>query len=118
MSIDELLTRTCTIERQVAGADADVYGDEIPETSTLETVCELQQAGRDENPGRTIADDTWQFFAPAETDIQAGDRVTVDGMAFEVHGEPWIARDPELISTSHVEATLRRAHARDDERAS
>lgn len=108
MSIAGLLTLDCTITHRTAST-ADAYGDETSTTATVTTVCELQQRQRSEttDPG-TIADSTWLLILPAGTTIGPGDSVTISGDAYEVHGEPWQARNPRTAVASHIEATVRK----------
>ena len=108
MSIAGLLTLACTITHRTASTD-DSYGDETTTTSTVSTVCELQQKQRSEttDPG-TIADSSWLLILPAGTTLSAGDTVTISGDDYEVHGEPWAARNPRTATASHVEATVRK----------
>jgi hypothetical protein len=103
----ELINRPCTITRRLASADRDAYGDEIPGTDEVETVCELQKSQGDEDAAE-VADTRWDLYLPAGTEIASGDIVTVDGVAYEVDGDPWPARNPRLRTTSHIEATVRR----------
>lgn len=108
MSLATLMNRACTITHRQAGT-VDSYGDETTDETTVTTVCELQQQRRSEttDPG-TIADSSWLLILPADTALGAGDTVTVSGEAYEVHGEPWTARNPRTDAASHVEATVRK----------
>lgn len=108
MSIAGLLTLSCSITHRTAST-VDSYGDETSTTATVTTVCELQQRQRSEttDPG-TIADSSWLLILPAATTIGPGDSVTISGDAYEVHGEPWQARNPRTAAASHIEATVRK----------
>lgn len=108
LTLAQLLNRSCTITRLQPGDDCDGYGNQTSEETTIVTVCDLQQRQRNESPDEIVASD-WLLVLPAGTAIGAGDTVTVDGAGtFEVHGEPWQARNPRTRSISHLEATVRR----------
>lgn len=113
MTVTRLMTRPCTLTLRYASAEVNRYGDTITDEAIVETLCELQQQNRssDEN----VAADEWRLYLPAATVPQDGDTADVDGMTFEVIGEPWQVRSPVTNRVSHVEATVRRAHARDDQ---
>jgi len=110
MNISELLTRTCTLLlRETSGEDA--YGNEETETTELETVCEVQQAQRLEEPAEgEVSDTRWNGYFPVEPGeaLSTGDAVRATGIGvLELVGAPWVVRDPETQTDSHVEATLR-----------
>lgn len=110
MPISTLLTRTCTITRRSSTAGTtDDYGNLTGTTSTTSTVCELQQraASEQEEQGE-LSDTSWLLVLPAGTGIDTGDKITVDGQAFEMVGAPWPARNPRTGVESHLECTVRR----------
>lgn len=110
MPLANLLNRPCTITRRSSTSTRDEYGKKLKATTTLATVCELQQRSRDEqdNQGET-SDTEWLLVLPAGTAIDTGDAVTVTGEGtFELVGAPWRARNPRTGAESHIEATLRR----------
>lgn len=110
-----LLNRACTITTRAEGAALDAYGDPVQTTTTLETVCELQQTRRSEQDvGGELAESGWLLILPAGTPIALDDRVTVDGLALEVIGEPWSARNPRTQAVSHIEATVQRTASTGD----
>jgi hypothetical protein len=106
--LSTLLNTPCTITRRTSSTSEDAYGDTIPGTTTTTTVCELQQRQRSEQPGAEVSDTIWLLILPAGTGIDTGDKVTVDGVDYEMVGDPWPARNPRTGQASHVEATLRR----------
>jgi hypothetical protein len=108
MSLNQLLSLNCTIERRTAGGEDD-YGNDTVTVTPLDTVCELQQAKRDEpdSQGELSATD-WRLYLPAGTDIDTSDTVIVNDLVFEVVGDPWQARNPRTRTLSHVEATVRK----------
>jgi hypothetical protein len=79
------------------------------------TVCELQQARRDEQEDSgEVSRDTWTVFFQADEDVETGDAVVVDGQTFELIGDPWQARNPRTGTESHIEATARRTAGAED----
>lgn len=107
MSLASLINRPCVLRHRTGGTMVDRDGNEIPEVVEIDTVCELQQRQRRENEEQ-IGDATWvAFFRPGET-IGSGDEVVVDGVVYQVEGDPWPVRSPRVGTLHHVEATLRR----------
>ncbi len=102
-----LLTQTATIVRPTP--TTDVYGDTTHTGSTSTTSpCWLYVSGTDEEAGSTNAEHAdARLMLPAGTDIQATDRVTVDGEEWHVIGPP-VTRSRPLIGASHIEVDLRR----------
>lgn len=115
MAIQQLLTRPCTITRRTASNATDDYGNVTRVTTTVETVCELQQRERSE-PGDQgeFSDTSWLLILPAGTAIDTGDQVTVDSRGYELVGDPWPARNPLTGAESHIEATVRRTAGEDE----
>lgn len=118
MPLSDLLNRPCTITRRSQSGTTDDYGNDIPAETTVETVCELQQRDRraDSEPDLAgeLSDTLWLLVLPAETDIDTGDVVEVDGLVYEMFGDPWLARNPRTGEESHVECTLRRTASAED----
>lgn len=116
MSISTLVNRTCTITRRSPSAAKDTYGNAIPGTSTVTTVCEIQQQPRRADAETTddLSDTLWLGIFLPGTAIDASDAVTVDGLKYEVSGAPWPARNPRTRAVSHIEANLRRVAAATD----
>lgn len=118
MTLTSLLNRSCVIERRAGTGATNSYGDETTSTVSTSTVCELQQRQRTESSVEgEVSQTDWLLVLPAGTLIAHGDAVTVDGLDYEVHGDPWRARNPRTQAESHVEATVRRTGAEDDEPA-
>jgi hypothetical protein len=123
VSLTALLNLPCSISHRFADPDGgtDAYGNPLGGTLTVETVCELQRRQQSQGSEDTrlgaIATDDWLLVVPAGTVLSAQDTVTVDGVAYEVDGEPWPARNPRTRTVSHVEASLRRTTAPDDDPA-
>lgn len=117
MSLADLLNRPVTVLQRSTGDDVvDEYGNAIADTVTIETVGELQQCRRDEPAGAgELSVSDWLLVLPAATLIRTGDAVVVDGQVYELVGDPWIARNPRTQTVSHIECTVRRTAATDDE---
>lgn len=116
MPLSTLLNRPCTILHQLPSADEDEYGNEIPDESATETVCEVQQRRRDEPEAQGETSETeWLGIFPAGTALRTGDTVSVEGLGeLEVFGDAWPARNPRTRQDSHVEATLRMNRGSED----
>lgn len=114
--LSTLINRPCVITRRLSTGSEDDYGNLIPDESTIETVCELQQKQRTEPAGQgELSDTQWTLFLLPGDTLRTGDVVTVDDEDYEVVGEPWQARNPRTQLLSHVEATLRRTASTGDE---
>lgn len=100
------LTRPCTINSMAENGTND-YGDAEYTATEVETVCELQQRAAAEN-AEDVSDTLWDLFLPGGTELSNIDSISIDGAGdFEVLGDPWGARDPELGSEHHVEVIVR-----------
>lgn len=104
--LSNLITRPCTITRRTQSAEADRYGDEIPGTSTVETVCEVQQQRRSEQDDQPLGRGEWiAFFLPTE-ELSGADSIEIEGHGvFEFDGPPWLA-DTGPAELHHWEANL------------
>lgn len=68
--------------------------------------CSIQPNGTQEDlVNRSTVGITWSVFLPAESDIEAGDKLTIDGKDYRIVGEPdrW-----ETGVMDHVRATVQR----------
>lgn len=107
MSLASLLNLTCTITRRTQAGAADRYNTPGQSTTTTTTVCELQQTSADENvTDRDAQASDFLLILPAGTAIDGGDKVTIEGVEYEVAGPPWAARNPRTQSASHVECRV------------
>jgi len=111
--LTELMNLPVTIVRRSASGVEDDYGNEIPAETSIQTVCEFQQKARGEED-ENLASTQYMLFLPAGTDIDAGDVVVIEGLEYQMAGDPWFARDPESQTNSHVEATLVRTSGSED----
>jgi hypothetical protein len=97
----------------VANSDTetDRYGNPDEVTSTDEWRCLVSQH---RSPAEALVDQDvlqadWLLCLEAAAPVTGYDRVTVDGIEYEVVGPPWLVQNPRTRSTDHVEALLRRA---------
>jgi hypothetical protein len=111
MSLAALMNRPVTIIHRADADPEDFYGQ--GRTETLQEVQgELQQMSRTEQAAHGDFSDTlWRLWLPATVRLRTEDAVAVDGLVYEVVGDPWEVRNPREGAVSHVEATLRRAGA-------
>lgn len=108
--LSNLLNRACTVKRPTGSETEDKYGKKRNALQETETVCDLQQSRRDEQDDQgELSDTVWNLYLPAGTELTTADKVEVDGVDYEVVGDPWPARNPRTQLESHVEATVRRA---------
>lgn len=69
----------------------------------------IEQNLRDETrDANNVRSESWRLFALPSLVLDAGAKVEVDGVEYEVDGPPWRATNPRLRTVSHIEATLRR----------
>lgn len=106
--IDHLLTETVQLRRRAADGARDRHGNaartfdaDVDSPARVE-----RERGQDLRDGRDATLQTWRIFLPAGTDLEARDRVVVDGTVFEVDGPPERHRTP-TGGEHHVEAQLR-----------
>lgn len=119
MTLAALLNLPVTITRRVETDELDEFGNQLDDEQAVETVGELQQRQSNEPAGAgEVSIGDFLLILPAGTQLTTGDRVTVDGQAYEVVGDPWRARNPRTRQFSHVQATVRRTAAAGDEGAS
>ena len=100
-----------TIVRRRAPEIANRYGDDERNWAAAATVtidgCALQPASTGEvtDPTRTAVTTRWNLFAPPGADLLPSDRVDVDGVTYEIDGDPqdWSAPGGRL---DHIAAAL------------
>ena len=117
MSIVTLINRPCTLTRHTGDMERNAYGNETTTADVVATVCELQQQQRDETDADTteVSRTKWTAFFPPTVDVKTTDTLTVDGVDYEFDGDPWVARNPRTQAASHIEATVVRVAAPDDD---
>lgn len=110
MDPTRLMTEACTVTPMNA-ATVDEYGTETLGAGTpFDTTCLLSQTQRSEaEAGGNVQAETFALYLPPDTTIDGSDRVSVDGVVYELDGPPWPAFNPRLGRTTHIEATVKRA---------
>ncbi len=109
MTSTHLLTQTATMANRTATGARDVFGDPTDVETSSTAKCYLYQTTRTEQTaGADLALEEWRIVLEPDARIGAGDGLTVDGVAFEVYGEPWPVFNPRTRRVDHIEATLRR----------
>lgn len=104
-----LLNMTATITTVAHTGAEDGYGVPAEVTTTSAVRCWIHQTRRADDAGPVATQDqTWEAYFPAGTVFGGGDRVTVNGSAYEVDGPPWEATNPRTGRDVMVVATLRR----------
>lgn len=107
MSFRSLLVQSATITR--AGTDSfDDYGNPIEEWETLAAgvPCRINENPSTETvTDRETVERTALGFFEAGTDLTAYDRATIDGVTWEIAGNP-VTRTGASIA-HHIEANLR-----------
>lgn len=107
MSLQALMVHDVTIVH--AGTSTDRYGNIVKDWSTATTKVSkgwiTQTAASEDVTDREAEIGTWTLFLPAETVVTGRDRVTWDGLTFEVVAPPRKAWTPR--GEHHIEAQLR-----------
>jgi hypothetical protein len=113
--ISSLLNRPCTLLIRASTGEDD-YGNATVTETTLPAVCAFQrQAATGENESQNnLADSICDLFLPAGSDVSSGDGVIVDGLEYEVDGDPWPVRNERTGEFSHVEVRCRRVSGAED----
>lgn len=112
-----LINRACQVVRRGPSAEDD-YGNEIPSETVVSTVCEFQaatsSADAEDRSQNNLAEGKFDVFFPVGTDVTSGDALILDGVEYEIDGEPWVARNPSTGVLSHVEAQVVRVAGSED----
>ncbi len=113
MDPSHLLNMDATITTVTEGAGDD-YGDPTEETTSRNVKCWIDRSGLVREAGEQVGLDDWQqetvnLYLPAGTALTGRDRVTVEGVTYEVFGPPFDRIDPRTNQSVYVTAQLRRA---------
>lgn len=112
MHVGRLLKIPVTVTRVASTGAEDDFGDPTEETTTATYRGWAWQTSRtDETASTDLQVQEWRLalHRSAAGNIDGGDRVTYEGVEFEVFGPPWIARNPRTQRVEYVEATIRKA---------
>ncbi len=104
--LDDLLVQTATVLVNGAGT-VDAEGNVIRTSSPTVYPCRLgqQQSREDVGEGPTVERTTWLLYLPSGATCGPHDRVTVDGVTYEVDGLPFRVLNGDGTE-HHVEAKL------------
>lgn len=109
------INRPCVITRRVASENRNELGQEGIETTTVETLCELQQQSSAEGAVDQTVDSSCVLFFRPEEEVGPGDAVwVVDEGDFDIVGEPNRLRNRRTQTYSHIEASAQRAGGPDE----
>lgn len=86
----------------------DEYGNIVTSATTSTTRCYMAQQSRTEVGLDNIERERWATYFPADTALDANDRVVVEAGEYEVIGQPWPVVHPATGFVDHLEATLER----------
>lgn len=102
------LVRDIVLTRRTPGT-ADQYGNQnltVDESFALKGELQLMSTTENQEDRDTTVSD-WMLILPAGTPAGRFDLATVDGLAYEIIGQPETIVSPWTGATSHVEARLR-----------
>lgn len=102
-----LLKIPCHV-RHTEPSGRDEYGDITTAYFETDSKCYLAQRQRSEIAETEVARETWSCYLPPDVALSAFDTVEVEGLVFQVIGQPWRVFDPVVGRHSHIEATLER----------
>lgn len=108
-----LLTSTVTVTSPTHTTTTDPAGVLTSTDTTRRWRGHLQQSRtREETGNQAVALSDWNLYLEpaAACSLDDLDQVTVDGVAYEVDGTPWAARNPRTGVVTHVECRVRRSH--------
>lgn len=113
MDVRRLLSQTVTVTRVATDSTTvDDMGDPTTTTTTATFRGYVWQTSRsDETANTDVQTEDWRLVLErsAVGQIDGGDRVTVDGVEYEVDGPPWPALNPRTNRVEFIEADVRRS---------
>jgi hypothetical protein len=104
-----LMSQTATVTHVADTGAVDPYGNPTEVTTVATSKCYLSFVPGSEVEGEAIQVQTPVLFLPPDAAIDGGDRITVDGITYEVDGVPAVHFNPRLRRTTHIQANLKRA---------
>lgn len=107
-TVSRMARQRCTVRyHQPAGSDGRV--DQGSDWTEVETVCQLQQRGRNETNEGEVSQTTWLVTFPRGTPAPRGvDELVIDGITYQFRGDSWPASNSRG-QLDHIEATAVRA---------
>jgi len=104
---NRLLATPCTIVSTSDGT-ADVYGDAVEQSLTIDTTCYYEQKQTSEVEGGAVEESRWLVILPASVSPKGTDRILIGGLSYALVGDPWPAIRPQTGLVDHVECIARR----------
>lgn len=111
MRPERLFSSTITVHRVTQDGPADEMGDPTEEVVSTEypragSVWQVQRS--DETANTDVQYEEWRGALRRDLVVDGTDRITVEGITFELEGPPWPARNPRTGRVELLEVTLRR----------
>lgn len=103
------MTQTAMLSHVTDSGSPDPYGNPTEVVTTVVSKCYVSFLPGSEVEGDAVQVQTPVLFLPPDAAIDGGDRVSVDGVTYEVDGVPAVHFNPRLRRTTHVQANLKRA---------
>jgi len=109
MSLAKLLNQPLELHKN-SSSTLDEYGNSVRADagSAINIVGYLEQTQSLEmlnDQDRTMT--SWIAYFPADTNVNAFDRIKWGAQTFEIDGEPWSVYNPRVGSVSHIQANLK-----------
>ena len=104
-----LMTQTATISHVSQTGALDDYGNPAEVVTTSDSPCFLSTVTGVEADLEAVQIHEPLLFLPATETIDGGDRITVDGVTYEVSGPIARRYNPRVRRESHLEVPLKRA---------
>lgn len=113
MRPERLLSSSITVHRVTQDGPPDEMGDPTEETvsTTYDRAGSVWQVQRSDETGNTdVQVEEWRGVLRRDLagTVDGGDRITVEGIEFQIEGPPWPARNPRTTRIEFLEVTLRR----------
>jgi hypothetical protein len=107
VNVDRLLTSVATVDFVAPTGAADAFGDptEVVTTVTFKAWLSQTQRSDDTVNANTQIGKFAIYLDSSAAAVQGFDRVTVDGVVYELDGPPWPALNPRTRQITHVECT-------------
>lgn len=108
MTLARLLNKTVTVQRRLLGSD-DVYGNETQDVVVVGDVGGyIEQTDETEiRDDRATYISTHLVLLEADTQVGPNDRLEIDGVGYEVIGQPFRPWNPRTRTVPHVECRVR-----------
>lgn len=111
MNVEHLLTSVATVDLVTTTGPVDAFGDPTEVVTTVTFKAWLSQTSRfDETANANSQIQKLAIYLDASAaDVQGFDRVTINGVVYELDGPPWPALNPRTRQITHVECSASRS---------